>query len=155
MSQTKIEQGTTLAGIQRISSMSGGSVPNKRRLKRTYAILGKSYRVSHYSSMCNIFGPTGISEGQLSVPPLQSSHNHHSAFVIPRLEPPIQRPTSDTDFLTRLNLYTQPGLYIGEFRGLIGRMAQCSCGMVMVRDVFDEHRCERSALRPIKRARLG
>lgn len=80
---------------------------------------------------------------------------HRSAFAIPRQEPPVHHPTSDTDILMRLSSWIQPGLYEREFRELLGRMAQCSCGMVMTQDVFDEHRCELSTLKPMKRARLN
>lgn len=65
----------------------------------------------------------------------------------------MHRRTSDTDLLTRLDSWTQPGLYEQEFRGLIHRMAQCSCGMIMVKSVFNEHRCNKGLLRPLKRAR--
>lgn len=75
-------------------------------------------------------------------------------FSIRRQEPPVQHNTSDTDFLTRLNSWTQPGLYEREFLGLMQRMRQCSCGMIMMDDVFHEHRCEHGQLLPRKRARI-
>lgn len=102
----------------------------------------------------DVYVPTDVVNSEETSLIGQPPFNRRSTFAIPRLGPPIQRPTSDTDFLTRLSSWVQPGLYAGEFHGLMGRMAECSCGMVMMRNVFNEHRCEGSVLRPIKKARL-
>lgn len=70
-------------------------------------------------------------------------------------EAPLSRQATDTEILLKLNDYTQPGLYDVEFRALLGRMVRCSCGMIMLRRVFKEHRCNLALLRPLKRRRIS
>lgn len=77
-----------------------------------------------------------------------------TTFTIRRLEPPTSRQTTDTDLLTRLNSWVQPGLYEREFRELMQRMRQCSCGMFMIQDVFNEHRCEQGMFVTAKRMKM-
>lgn len=73
-------------------------------------------------------------------------------FSIPEFIP-TSRTVSDTEFLLKLDDYVQPGLYEEEFRALLGRMGKCKCGMIMLQRMFNEHHCEASLLRPMKRAR--
>lgn len=85
--------------------------------------------------------------------PVFRPRSRHSGFAIRRSPPPMHYSyTTSADLLNRLNSWTQPGLYEREFRGLLRRMRQCSCSMIMVRDVFNEHRCEHSMLIPAERA---
>lgn len=89
-------------------------------------------------------------------------NSHHSTdltadapYTIALQTPSAYRRVTDNEILLKLNDYTQPGLYDVEFRALLGRMVKCSCGMVMLRRVYKEHRCRLSLLRPTKRQRLG
>lgn len=82
---------------------------------------------------------------------VQDVNDQH--FTIPNFIPPVRMAT-ETEFLLKLDDYTQPGLYEEEFRALLGKMGKCACGMIMVQRVFKEHRCKASLLRPIKRTRF-
>lgn len=75
-------------------------------------------------------------------------------YSIP-LQAPSSRRATDSEILLKLDDYTQPGLYDIEFRALLRRMVRCPCGMVMLRRVFKEHRCQMALLRPLKRRRLS
>lgn len=109
----------------------------KKDMKRPYAALGLSscstsivYENSHSTDL-----------------------TAEATYTIAR-QTPSYRQVTDTEILLKLNDYTQPGLYDIEFRALLGRMVRCSCGMVMLRRVYKEHRCRLSLLRPVKRQRL-
>lgn len=67
----------------------------------------------------------------------------------------MSRQATDTEFLLKLDDYTQPGLYDVEFRALLERMVRCRCGMIMLRRVFKEHRCDLALLQPLKRQRVS
>lgn len=74
-------------------------------------------------------------------------------YNIPQQTPKSRRVT-DTEILLKLDDYTQPGLYDVEFRALLERMIRCSCGMIMLRRVYKEHRCDQALLRPLKRQKV-
>ncbi|RDB19253.1 hypothetical protein Hypma_013705 [Hypsizygus marmoreus] len=75
-------------------------------------------------------------------------------FQIPEVSAPLQPPVLECELLSKLDDYTQPGLYDEEFRALLAEMVRCSCGMVMLKRVHRQHRCSKALLRPIKRQRL-
>lgn len=62
--------------------------------------------------------------------------------------------TTDPDFSMQLSSWVQPELCNGEFCGLMDRMARRDYGIIMMQNIFDEHRCQGSVLR-MKKLRLG
>lgn len=93
---------------------------------------------------------TDISDSEMLHAPVHTG----TTFTIRHLEPPTSRQTTDADLLTRLSSRAQPGLYEREFRELMLKMRQCACGMIMLQDVFNEHRCEQGMFATMKRMKI-
>lgn len=104
-----------------------------RGLKRSYALLGMLMQCFFFACYLNC---------QLT--------DLDDVLAIPTFEPSNRR-ASETEILLRLDDYAQPGLYEAEFKALLGRMAKCSCGMIMAQRVFKEHRCALGMMRPLKK----
>lgn len=113
-------------------------MPQRNHLKRSYALLGSS-----------IF----VVKSTLKLSHVSFIEMSLEAYTIPLLTP-SSRLATDTEILLKLDDYNQPGLYDDEFRALLGRMVRCSCKMIMLRRVFEEHRCNLAHMRPLKRQRL-
>jgi hypothetical protein len=57
---------------------------------------------------------------------------------MPLLERPTKSPQTVVDKLLKLDSWGRPGLQEAEFKKLF---AQCVCGLVMTRRVFNDHDC--------------
>lgn len=127
----------------------------RRPVKRAYATMSEKF--FKLMSCFQLRFTTDILATQpVPVPPPQPQILHnHLMFTVSHQEPPLQPPASDTEILMRLTSWVQPGLYEKEFSELMGRLVQCSCGIIAARDVFNEHRCTLNMVRPMKRARLN
>lgn len=60
---------------------------------------------------------------------------------------------TNTAILMRLTSWVEPGLYEREFHSLMEDMRQCTCGMIMAQDVFNEHRCKENMIIAQKKAK--
>lgn len=60
---------------------------------------------------------------------------------IPTVQPPRQRPRTDTEMLLRLDGYMDSGLTRIELRTILAKLVRCQCGLTMLRGAFNSHRC--------------
>lgn len=57
--------------------------------------------------------------------------------------PPVLRSTTDMEALMRLDSHADSGLTDTELTAILAKLVKCQCGLLMLRRVFDSHRCMR------------
>lgn len=60
---------------------------------------------------------------------------------IPTLQPPVKRSSTDMEALIRLASYVDSGLTGRELMIVLAKLVKCQCGLIMLKKVFDGHRC--------------
>jgi hypothetical protein len=61
-----------------------------------------------------------------------------NVVVVPRFCPPPNSAVSTTELINRLDTWLRPGITMQQFKELF---AECDCGLVVTRRMFDRHEC--------------